>query len=313
MTRSQALAAGAATVVVLGVAAALIVGVVTGPPATPGRLPPEALALPDTAPLIVGVEVAELRRAGLARQIAALLPPLPLEGLGAPGEDALAVVDRLFYAAPPAPGPLGVGLVLGRFDAAAVTARLRDAGAVEEEGLLLVKQGTRQIAFAVTGDGALVAGDEEAVEPTRAALAGGRARLDPARLQPVLATLPDASAAWGVLGAEALDSLRALASGSGLPLPALPPLSGAGFALVVEATPTLDVVVLAVDEDGARNFAQTASGGLALAQMAAKPEWRELLSEVSLGREGREVRLRVRIPPDRLETLADLMRPAPAR
>jgi hypothetical protein len=313
VTRSQRLAAGAAGLVVLGVAGALLTRLVAGPPSSPGRLPPEALALPEHASLIAGVEFAELRRAGLDRQLAALLPRLPLPELGGEDADPLAGVDRFFYAAPPGAGAIGVGVVLGRFETARVMARLRDAGAEERDGQLMLEQDGRRIAVAATSSGSLVVGEPGPVAETRRALESGQRRLDLARLEPTLAALPEAAAAWGVLGAEALDSLRLLAAGSGLPLPPLPPLSGAGLALTVEATPTLELLVLAVDDEGARGFAETAAGGLALAQMAAKPEWRELLSELSLGREGREVRLRLRLPPERLETLADLLRPALGR
>jgi hypothetical protein len=41
-------------------------------------------------------------------------------------------------------------------------------------------------------------------------------------------------------------------------------------------------VVLAEDEEGARRFAETAAGALALAQLSAPPEWRALLHELAV-------------------------------
>jgi len=304
--RSQRVAAASAAVVVLGVGAALLIRFVVGPAASPGRLPRQALALPDDALLLVGVEVAELRRAGLAEKIAPLLPALPPELEGA-GKDALAAVDRLFYAAPREDGSTGVGVVLGRFDAEEWLERLVTAGAERRDGRVWLEQGGNRIALAAAGEGALLFGDAAAVDATARALADGEPRLDLERLEPTLDALPATAAAWGAVGREALGSLKTLASGSRLPLPPLPPLVGAGIALDVQAMPTFDIVALAEDEDGARRFAETAAGGLALAQLSAPAEWRELLQELALGREGTVVRLRARIPVDRLETLTDLI------
>jgi len=311
VTRSQRVAAGAAAVVVAGVAAALLAAFLAGPAAGPARLPPEALALPADASLIAGVEVAELRRAGLLDQLRALLPELPPE-LSAGRSDPLAMLDRVFYAAPATPASIGVGVALGGFDAGALLARLPQADVHEQDGVLVLENGSRRLGLAAR-PGGLLFGDPGSLPGLREAIEGGRTRLDLDSLRPALEALPQASAAWGVVGSDALASLRRLAGSSGLPLPPLPPLTGAGFGLAVEAIPTLDIVVLAEDDDGARRFAETAAGALALAQMTARPEWRALLSEVSLGREGTEVRLRLRIPPERLQTLADLVRPSAER
>jgi hypothetical protein len=202
----------------------------------------------------------------------------------------------------------GVGVLLGDFEPTALLERLRQAGATESEGGLRMELGSRTLALQPTPRGLLFGGVDE-VAQTRAAIEAGRTRLDLEHLEVTLAALPRSAAAWGVLGAEALTSASALAAGSRLPLPPLPPLRGAGLALEVEAMPTLDVVVLAEDEQGARRFAETAAGAIAVAQMTAAPEWRELLSELALGREESTVRLRLRIPTDRLEALADRLRP----